>query len=48
MTALFNAQDRTINDWKTLLSQADSRFVLENVIEPKGSALAILEVAWVS
>ncbi|KAF7534727.1 hypothetical protein G7054_g5962 [Neopestalotiopsis clavispora] len=48
MTALFNAQDRTIDDWKTLLSQADSRFVLENVIEPKGSALAILEVAWVS
>ncbi|KAF3003297.1 hypothetical protein E8E14_007415 [Neopestalotiopsis sp. 37M] len=37
----------TIDDWKTLLSQADGRFVLENVIEPKGSALAILEVAWV-
>jgi hypothetical protein len=46
MTALFNARDRTISDWKSLLSQADSRFVLKNVVEPKGSALSILEVSW--
>jgi hypothetical protein len=46
MAALFNVRDRTINDWKEVLSQANGRFVLRNMIEPKGSALSILEVIW--
>jgi len=29
-----------------LLAEADERFVLKGVVEPKGSALAVLEVVW--
>lgn len=46
MTALFNARDRTAADWKNLFSEADSRFVLESVIQPPGSALAMLDLRW--
>ncbi|KAJ2999003.1 hypothetical protein NUW58_g143 [Xylaria curta] len=46
MTALFNARDRTANDWKALFTEADRRFVLKSVIQPTGSALAILDLRW--
>ncbi|KAI0015530.1 O-methyltransferase-domain-containing protein [Xylariomycetidae sp. FL0641] len=46
MMSLFNSQDRTVNEWETLFSQADRRFKLESVTQPQGSALAILDVRW--
>ncbi|KAH9883976.1 O-methyltransferase-domain-containing protein [Xylariomycetidae sp. FL2044] len=46
MTALFNSRDRSAGDWKALLSEADPRFILMSVIQPSGSALAILDVHW--
>ncbi|KAI0469792.1 S-adenosyl-L-methionine-dependent methyltransferase [Xylariaceae sp. FL0804] len=46
MGAAFNAQERTVNDWKGILRNADARFVLKDVIQPKGSALALVDVRW--
>ncbi|KAL1848712.1 hypothetical protein Daus18300_013502 [Diaporthe australafricana] len=46
MANLFNGQERTVQEWKDLLKEADPRFVVQKVIEPKGSALGILEVIW--
>ncbi|KAI1275240.1 O-methyltransferase-domain-containing protein [Xylaria sp. FL0933] len=46
MTTLFNARDRNSEDWRALFSEADSRFVLKSVIQPAGSALAILDLRW--
>jgi hypothetical protein len=44
MMALFNAREHTLGEWKALLTQADARFVLEEVVEPRGSALALMDV----
>lgn len=46
MWALFNAHERTAKQWEELISSADSRLVLNKIIEPRGSALAILEIVW--
>ncbi|KJZ71732.1 hypothetical protein HIM_08874 [Hirsutella minnesotensis 3608] len=46
MATLFNARERTVAEWKALLQEAHPGFVLKRKIEPKGSALAILEVIW--
>lgn len=46
MQAIFNSQERTINEWKALFQQADPRFEFMDVKEPKGSALAIIDVRW--
>lgn len=46
LAASFNSRDRSAAEWKALLQEADSRFVLKSVAEPKGSALGILEVVW--
>jgi hypothetical protein len=35
-----------VDDWKTLFTAADEGFVLKSVVEPKGSALGILEFVW--
>jgi hypothetical protein len=46
MGALFNARERTVNEWRALVTEADTRFQLKQVIQPKGSTLAIMEVVW--
>ncbi|KAI1491961.1 hypothetical protein F5X96DRAFT_437215 [Biscogniauxia mediterranea] len=46
MTFTVSARERTLADWKTLFEEAGSAFVLKNVLEPKGSALRILEFVW--
>lgn len=46
MAAAFNAQERTVSEWKTLITAADPRFCVKNVIEPPGSALGIIEIVW--
>lgn len=42
----FNTRERYLDDWKALLAAADERFVLQRVIQLKGSLLAMLEVHW--
>lgn len=46
MAAIFNSRERTVVEWRALFAEADSRFTLRTVIEPKGSSLGILEVVW--
>lgn len=46
MGAIFNSRERTVHEWKELLTQADPRFELGRVSEPTGSALGILEFTW--
>ncbi|RYP66866.1 hypothetical protein DL769_005898 [Monosporascus sp. CRB-8-3] len=46
MANLFNGQERTVKEWTALLAEADPRFVVKQVIEPKGSALGIIEAVW--
>ncbi|KAK0666050.1 S-adenosyl-L-methionine-dependent methyltransferase [Cercophora samala] len=46
MANLFNGQERTAEEWEALIAHADSRFVVSRVVEPKGSALGIIEVCW--
>lgn len=46
MGAVFNARERTVEEWRSLLVEADPRFSLENAVQPKGSALSILDVVW--
>lgn len=46
MAAVFNSHERTVDQWKALLTLADSRFELRNVISPHGSALSLFDVRW--
>lgn len=46
MGATFNAMERTVEDWKAIFQDADPRFVLQSVSQPKGSALALIDVRW--
>ncbi|RYP50588.1 hypothetical protein DL768_003933 [Monosporascus sp. mg162] len=46
MGCFFNGRERYLHEWKALLAAADERFVLQRVIEPERSLLAILEVVW--
>lgn len=41
-----NAEERNIEEWKSLFDQADGRFILQAMVQPPGSNLAILEVEW--
>ncbi|KAI0456386.1 sterigmatocystin 8-O-methyltransferase [Xylaria acuta] len=46
MGVLLNARERTYGEWKSLLTDADPRFVLTEVIEPQDSSLALIDVRW--
>ncbi|KAK0716586.1 S-adenosyl-L-methionine-dependent methyltransferase [Apiosordaria backusii] len=46
MAVSFNSRERTVAEWKALLTEADPRFAVKTVTEPKGSALGILVVEW--
>ncbi|KAK8129729.1 O-methyltransferase [Apiospora kogelbergensis] len=46
MAAAFNAQERTVADFSSLVKQVDVGFELRDVIEPPGSALGMLEFVW--
>ncbi|KAI0476619.1 O-methyltransferase-domain-containing protein [Xylariaceae sp. FL0804] len=46
MAAFFNSQERTLAHWEALLRGVDPRLALEDVTQPKGSALAIIELRW--
>ncbi|KFG78472.1 sterigmatocystin 8-O-methyltransferase [Metarhizium anisopliae] len=46
MAYTFNSRERTLADWKDLFREADPGFVFKSAIEPKGSAMGILEFEW--
>ncbi|KID94226.1 sterigmatocystin 8-O-methyltransferase, partial [Metarhizium majus ARSEF 297] len=46
MAYTFNSRERTLADWKALFREADPGFVFKSAIEPKGSAMGILEFEW--
>ncbi|KAH7384627.1 putative Sterigmatocystin 8-O-methyltransferase [Pyrenochaeta sp. MPI-SDFR-AT-0127] len=46
MAAAFNAKERTVAEFKSLLAKCDPAFVLRKIINPAGSALGMLEFVW--
>ena len=46
MLGISNFRERSLDGWKQLFQEADSRFEFVRVEEPRGSALAIIEARW--
>ncbi|KAI5920332.1 S-adenosyl-L-methionine-dependent methyltransferase [Camillea tinctor] len=46
MAAAFNSKERTVVEFRSLLEKSDPGFVLQQIIEPAGSALGMLEFVW--
>ncbi|KAK8024452.1 O-methyltransferase-domain-containing protein [Apiospora rasikravindrae] len=46
MAATFNAIERTADDWRALLKEADPRFALHEITSPRGSALSMIDIRW--
>jgi len=46
MLEIGNAKERDLNDWKGLLEEIDTRYQLQEVYQPPGSTLSIVEVVW--
>jgi O-methyltransferase domain len=46
MLEIGNARERDAEGWTGLFAQADARFVCKGIVQPEGSRLAILDVAW--
>ncbi|KAI0012208.1 sterigmatocystin 8-O-methyltransferase [Xylariaceae sp. FL0662B] len=46
MGASFNSYERSLDEWKALLSEADPRFMFQGVYGAKDSALSIIEFVW--
>jgi 6-hydroxytryprostatin B O-methyltransferase len=47
MMQAFNSKERDENDWRELIAAADPKLQLVNVLQPFGSAMAVLELALV-
>jgi hypothetical protein len=46
MKALFNARERGLNEWTSLLLRADPEFKIVRVDGLASSPLALIEVSW--
>jgi hypothetical protein len=46
MAGAFNAKERTKVELEALLKKVDPAFTLRSVVEPKGSALQMMEFVW--
>lgn len=46
MLEIGNARERNLDEWISLLGQADPRFIFKGKRQPPGSRLAILETTW--
>ncbi|ORY02356.1 S-adenosyl-L-methionine-dependent methyltransferase [Clohesyomyces aquaticus] len=46
MNAYFNSWERDAEEWQDLFAQADPRFKFIGITQPRGSALALIEVSW--
>ncbi|KAK5651494.1 hypothetical protein OQA88_11948 [Cercophora sp. LCS_1] len=43
---LFNAKERDVDDWRSLITLADERFKITGINRPEGSQLSVIEVTW--
>lgn len=46
MLEIGNAKERSLDEWKTLIQDADARYMFCNMHHPQGSNLAIVEAVW--
>lgn len=46
LLATMNGRERTLKEWKAIIAEADPRFVLQNVVQPRDSMLAVMEIVW--
>ncbi|KAJ4403640.1 hypothetical protein N0V82_010617 [Gnomoniopsis sp. IMI 355080] len=46
LIATMNGRERTLNEWKAIVHEADPRFVISNVFQSPDSMLAIIEIVW--
>jgi hypothetical protein len=46
MKIVFNAKERSRDDWYALFTAADKRFRVVSIHTPPGAGVAIIEVAW--
>lgn len=44
MMAAVNSKERTEEDWVEVIKRADSRYSVEAVVTPPGSAMAVIEI----
>lgn len=48
MLANFNGIERTEENFRKIFKEADERFVIENITEPSGGAMAVISASWKS
>ncbi|POS74341.1 sterigmatocystin 8-O-methyltransferase [Diaporthe helianthi] len=46
LIATMNGRERTLNEWKAIIKEADPRFVVSNVFQSPDSMLAVIEIEW--
>ncbi|KAI6336456.1 hypothetical protein MCOR28_009125 [Pyricularia oryzae] len=46
LIATMNGRERTLNEWKAMIKEADPRFLLTKVSQSPGSMLAVFEIVW--
>ena len=46
MLEIGNAKERSLDEWKAVLEEADARFKFRDMYHPAGSNLAIVEAMW--
>lgn len=46
MKIMYNAKERSRDDWEALFSAVDKRFKLVSIRIPPGAGISIIEVAW--
>lgn len=46
MLEIGNAKERSLDEWKALLEEADGRFKFRDFYHPVGSNLGIVEAVW--
>ena len=46
MKELQNAKERTADDWAQLFHDSNQGFILQEIIQPTGSDLAIIVASW--
>ncbi|KAI6443378.1 hypothetical protein MCOR17_011415 [Pyricularia oryzae] len=44
LIATMNGRERTLNEWKAMIKEADPRFLLTKVSQSPGSMLAVFEI----
>lgn len=45
MFSMLNAQDRSAEEWSTIVKQADPRLIVSDIQKPPGSHDAVIEIS---